>query len=109
MASDEQLEAMRAYETIVWPRVEHGERHYRRTDRLFVAAYVLGILMISMGAATLPRGPLSGAAVGLGIALGFAGGIVHTNVSMRRAAFKRMRELHEQAELTLLYHREDEP
>jgi hypothetical protein len=108
MASGETLETMRAYEAIMWPAIEHAERHYRRTDRLWIATYIGGILMLTGMSALTPKGPLQGVVIGLSVTFAFAGGIVYKGILLRRSQFKTLRSLHEQAELTLLYHSDDD-
>lgn len=111
MGSDERLEAMRAYEAILWPAIEHAERHYRRTDLLACLAFIGGLMMLTAGTSLLRNGPFQGFAIGLTTTIAFAAGIAYKGILVRRSHYQALRTLHEQAELTLLYHHgdDDEP
>lgn len=90
------------FEEFVWPEVVSLERHYRRSDRLFLAAGSLGIATLAAACAFPPRGPISGLMTGFTVVMAFWFGYAMKGVNCRRAGYQQLEAMHKQAELQLL-------
>jgi hypothetical protein len=89
------------YEQFMWPEIRNLERHFRRSDRLFFASYVMVVLTMTTLSALNPP-PWSGFFTGAAVVCAFTAGHVMKGVQSRRAGYRQLEELHKDAELILL-------
>jgi hypothetical protein len=83
------------------------ERHFRRTDRLWVLSVAITAVFV-VAVANVSEGFMRGLAVGLLFPLGTMFGATLVNARNRRRSFGQIAALGEIAELTLLYHEDDD-